>query len=827
MMNGEQAWNQKQSIVFAVDQEPFDDSGKWFCFLYPLMTMEGERLEALAADFPNTGRVWWMIGDQKLTHAVPGAIWCGPIEEHPGWAKSKDNPRHNRFQARKDAIRQGGNDLVELISFSHIEPTPSMIYKGVEVPMSRPPTSIVFLCGKESVLGPVRACWDPERMSATFEAITIRAYDAEHPMFLQTPIEEFHKHVRVESFEFEARQLDYASSPTPFHIRLTRRPWIQFEPLFDVSVAYDGLRDNELINWAVKTFEELHLSRQDKRLLNRFLEQMQQIQSPSFEGVFERRVRRLETISEDVRRIQGLGPEVAALLGKSVFQELVTEHVDVLVEERVAKEVGRRKQEIEASVREERRLLEQTIAQHDKQKSTLKKELRAIQVDHDKQLQGQREELASQHKALEDARALLDTTRERFTTDSEVLFKQWLELFPLVSQTGVGAVNVNVPSSRLTDVLPSSPATATSSQLQLPAFLTHKRGDNEAQALTEEEFLAQFARVVADDGFLFGEDDLCNFHVCIKTGYLTILAGRTGMGKSSLPRLYAKALGCSDEFLHLSVRPDWLDDRDLLGAFNAIARRFEPAPSGFTEQLICAQKDWAEERGGIYLICLDEMNLARVEHYFAQFLSILEKPARQRVIHLFGNGLVDHTDPYAPYRTIRLRDNIRFIGTVNIDETAFFFSPKVLDRSEVVVFQNPNLETPLPDQSGVSAPIVPISLSTFQKWQRSASEAESARPFLLEIDRILRRSRMGFGFRQFDRMLTYIASAQGVMEHDKAIDFQLMQVVLPHMRRMAPRFIETLEALIETVDERRFPRSAEMLLRMRESDAEDGFFQLI
>jgi hypothetical protein len=122
---------------------------------------------------------------------------------------------------------------------------------------------------------------------------------------------------------------------------------------------------------------------------------------------------------------------------------------------------------------------------------------------------------------------------------------------------------------------------------------------------------------------------------------------------------------------------------------------------------------------------------------------------------------------------------------------------------------------------------VPISLSTFQKWQRSASEAESARPFLLEIDRILRRSRMGFGFRQFDRMLTYIASAQGVMEHDKAIDFQLMQVVLPHMRRMAPRFMETLEALIETVDERRFPRSAEMLLRMRESDAEDGFFQLI
>ena len=62
---------------------------------------------------------------------------------------------------------------------------------------------------------------------------------------------------------------------------------------------------------------------------------------------------------------------------------------------------------------------------------------------------------------------------------------------------------------------------------------------------------------------------------------LTVLAGPSGTGKSSLPRLYAEALGCRDEYLHIPVRPDWLDDRDLVGAFNALAQRFEPANAGF------------------------------------------------------------------------------------------------------------------------------------------------------------------------------------------------------------------------------------------------------
>src|SRR5262249_29698687 len=228
----------------------------------------------------------------------------------------------------------------------------------------------------------------------------------------------------------------------------------------------------------------------------------------------------------------------------------------------------------------------------------------------------------------------------------------------------------------------------------VPAFALTPKQRPGGPALSEADFLDQFARVVEQHGFVFAKDDLINLHVCVKTAQLTVLAGLSGTGKSSLPRLYAEALGCADEYLHVPVRPDWLDDRDLIGAFNAVAQRFEPATSGLVERLIAAAEDRLHHRGGIYLVCLDEMNLARVEHYFAQSLSVRELPPARRYLTLFSQGLALADDPYREYHRIPLGDNVRFLGTVNIDETTHFFSPKVLDRSQVVAFGAPNLEAP-------------------------------------------------------------------------------------------------------------------------------------
>src|SRR5262249_51380831 len=147
-----------------------------------------------------------------------------------------------------------------------------------------------------------------------------------------------------------------------------------------------------------------------------------------------------------------------------------------------------------------------------------------------------------------------------------------------------------------------------------------------------------------------------------------VLAGPSGSGMSSLARLYAEALGNRDEFLHVPVRPNWTDDRGLLGSVHSETQRFEPSSTGLLDHLITAAADDSAQRGGLYVVCLDRMNAAPVEDYFALFLSALELPPAERTLTAFAPGIVRADDPYYSHQRVRMGENVRFVGTVNTDE---------------------------------------------------------------------------------------------------------------------------------------------------------------
>ena len=141
------------------------------------------------------------------------------------------------------------------------------------------------------------------------------------------------------------------------------------------------------------------------------------------------------------------------------------------------------------------------------------------------------------------------------------------------------------------------------------------------------------------------------------------------------------------------VRPDWNDVRDLLGFENLLAGTFRPGA------LLRALREAQADPGRPYFVCLDEMNLARVEHYFADFLSIMETARRTPD----GAWTTDPID-LAPGRDSVLSDdlgdlpaqvpippNFFVAGTVNMDETTYAFSPKVLDRANTVAFDRVDL----------------------------------------------------------------------------------------------------------------------------------------
>ncbi|MDT0110090.1 McrB family protein [Listeria booriae] len=315
--------------------------------------------------------------------------------------------------------------------------------------------------------------------------------------------------------------------------------------------------------------------------------------------------------------------------------------------------------------------------------------------------------------------------------------------------------------------------------------------DNLIEINEEEEFLKKFQQITRSEEFnlFYDEKDLFNFHTSLKVGSLVILAGLSGTGKSKLVRAYSKAMQLDEGQLNfVSVRPFWEDDSDLLGYPDTINSVYRPGDSGLTDALIEAGKN----RDKLYLICFDEMNLARVEHYFSQFLSVLEMDADIRNIRLYNKDLEKrfyNSDQYPA--TISIGKNVLFVGTVNLDESTYHFSDKVLDRANVISlnilpFTGMYADAPRKNEN---VPKDRISYDTYSKFRNSKfghQLQERELDFLWKLHQVITKSNknIGVGWRIVNQINEYLQNLPnfGPLGRDEAFDSQVVQRVLTKIR---------------------------------------------
>ena len=191
--------------------------------------------------------------------------------------------------------------------------------------------------------------------------------------------------------------------------------------------------------------------------------------------------------------------------------------------------------------------------------------------------------------------------------------------------------------------------------------------------ITLEELCDRFRNFACNKMKLFYEKRVIRlFFAGLATTRLIILQGISGTGKTSLPY----SIG---QFLHnpatiASVQPSWRDRTELFGYFNEFTKRFN-------ETQVLKKMYEATFNDMIYLTVLDEMNIARVEYYFAEMLSILEMPSRAEwIVDLVPSGWP--SDPkHVEKGRFRLPENMWFVGTANNDDSTFAVSDKVYDRS--------------------------------------------------------------------------------------------------------------------------------------------------
>ncbi|OBI37122.1 McrB family protein [Mycobacterium colombiense] len=386
---------------------------------------------------------------------------------------------------------------------------------------------------------------------------------------------------------------------------------------------------------------------------------------------------------------------------------------------------------------------------------------------------------------------------------------------------------VNELAQRFPELAPHLPSVPAAASTPTPS-----------KAPTPPELFHDFAEAVEASGLRFpaGSNLVRSFLSSLLAKPFAILTGLAGSGKTQLAMRLGEWFGTDEHGRHrhvvVPVRPDWTGPESIFGYEDALRSSASGAPVWFVPEAFEFVLRAADDPEHPYLLILDEMNLAHVERYFSDFLSgvesrrpvlpdlVFDQPSRQWVLR----------DIEA--QRLPLPRNLFVVGTVNVDETTYMFSPKVLDRASTFEFRVTSDELDAELQRPIAAPAGDdqrvrafASLAESDDWQRehphpARDEIVSA---LREAHVIMAGANQEFGHRTLYEILRFCAffAATGDTDADTALDLAMMQKVLPKVhgsRRRVEPVLTALDALaVGAGPDPRLPTTHHKIVRMIES----------
>jgi hypothetical protein len=398
----------------------------------------------------------------------------------------------------------------------------------------------------------------------------------------------------------------------------------------------------------------------------------------------------------------------------------------------------------------------------------------------------------------------------------------------------------------------------TMNPILLPAYLRNQSAvlsgnmtAQSAQATLPNNAAFTVVDYCAAQGFPFEYDLIARYVAALVTKPFVILAGVSGTGKSKLGELVAEyystgstgtavppnptpaddfafapagSAPTSARFALVAVRPDWIDNQSVLGFVNPITQEYESTQA--LDLILRAQKDLilAADKAAAprYFMVLDEMNLARVEHYFSDWLACTESRRLRPDLSIMQQAVPLHRSDTPLQTSVRQPDgsieqvpvppslelptNLIVTGTVNVDETTYGFSPKVLDRAMVIEFDEVDLgrlRTGVATSGGAGYRL-PQSLPPFHLATREdyAGLPAGAHSHLVLLNSILEEARVHFGYRAANEIGLFMRVYNDLLPEDssdvdwlRALDVAILQKVLPRLSGNRPK----LETPLATV----------------------------
>ena len=371
----------------------------------------------------------------------------------------------------------------------------------------------------------------------------------------------------------------------------------------------------------------------------------------------------------------------------------------------------------------------------------------------------------------------------------------------------------------------------------------------EGEEMTTKQKIEAIKTYIAAKGFNYEGNLIENFYLSLKSKPFVILAGTSGTGKTRLVKLFAEAIGAKMKLV--PVRPDWSDSSDLFGHTD-LSGKFQP---GAIIDFI-KQAEWNKDTP--YFLCLDEMNLARVEYYLSDFLSVIETRDRKDNGEIETDAMVDvdyykDKEAQGKYGRVFIPENLYIVGTVNMDETTFPFSKKVLDRANTIEFSFVNLMSKPAETFAAPQPLNENNsfLKTEYLYLRDCNDDDVVDTVcfdLEELNAILVKANLHVGYRVRDEISFYMMNNKNaeLLEKETAFDNEIMQKILPRIQGssraikdvLSEMFIkcagdytglagatdfEQMQSYIDAAKDCKYPNSAKKIAFMMRRYEEDGF----
>lgn len=328
-----------------------------------------------------------------------------------------------------------------------------------------------------------------------------------------------------------------------------------------------------------------------------------------------------------------------------------------------------------------------------------------------------------------------------------------------------------------------------------------------------EELCANFRNFAASQlGLYYELEVIRQAFASFGAAKMLILQGISGTGKTSLP--YALGQFISNPSLICSVQPSWRDRTELFGYYNDFTKKYSE-----TEFLKTLYESHYQDN--IRIVILDEMNIARVEYYFAEMLSILELPrAEERYISVVSSR-ADNDPEKMEDGKIWIPDNVFYVGTINNDDSTFAVADKVYDRAIPIDLD----DRANPFQAPETGPL-PIKMEYLSSlYDKAKEEHPLSEESLMELDKLdrylIEHFRLTFGNRILRQMKDFVPCyvACGGTEID-GIDFMFAKKILRKFESLGLGFIrDEIDGLIDYLNhvygEENFKISKTYLARLK------------